>query len=363
MPASEMTITQSGHTILLDGIANKDQVSRMQLFVDWLLLTSGNWQAPDLGAYRDWLLSSERLARDRHTRTLKPAAALSPASAAAHLSTVRGRYQAILDDNGARDNLYAVAPQDASASDRKAFVDETLTRLENAIKPGKSTVKVIQVQDSADSAHLRLTLEQANALLAAPFDARHNTPLQAVRDTALIALLLCTGMRDSELCDLDTGDLRQQFGGALALQVREGKGGKARLIPYGNLDWCLIYVEKWLQLAGISSGAVFRGFYKGGQRVRAGRLTMRAVQDILDRYPISIDGALRACNPHDLRRTYARRLHDAGVPLLAIQQNLGHQDSRTTEGYIGVLDAGQRRPPALYKPPHLKRLESLTLGG
>ncbi|MEO8396214.1 MAG: hypothetical protein ABI700_24685, partial [Chloroflexota bacterium] len=83
MPASGITITHSGHTILLDGIANKDQVSRIQLFVDWLL-------------------SSERLTRDRHTRQLKPALALSAASAAAHLSTVRGRYQAILDDNGAR---------------------------------------------------------------------------------------------------------------------------------------------------------------------------------------------------------------------------------------------------------------------
>ena len=132
-----------------------------------------------------------------------------------------------------------------------------------------------------------------------------------------------------------------------------------RLVPYGALDWCLIYVDKWLQLARIDSGAVFRGFYKGGRRVRASRLTVRAVQDILDRYPVSISGALRACNPHDLRRTYARRLYEAGVPLLAIQQNLGHQDSRTTEGHIGTLDAGQRRPPALYRPPHLNRLEQM----
>ena len=52
--------------------------------------------------------------------------------------------------------------------------------------------------------------------------------------------------------------------------------------------------------------------------------------------------------PHDLRRTYARRLYDAGTALVAIQQNLGHADVKTTLGYMGELDAEQRTPPAIY---------------
>jgi integrase/recombinase XerD len=52
--------------------------------------------------------------------------------------------------------------------------------------------------------------------------------------------------------------------------------------------------------------------------------------------------------PHDLRRTYARRLYDAGTPMLAIQQNLGHASSKTTQGYIGSLDASTRRPGMIY---------------
>ena len=359
VPAVAEHSEKLGPHFLLDGLTNKDQISRLQAFVDWLALTRGDWRAPDLATYRDWLRSGDRLARDRHSRRLQPAPALSAASAAAHLSTIRGRYQALLADNAVRDRLYALAPEDASASDRKAFVDETLQRLENAVRPGASSVQVVKVRDRADEAHLRLTVEQANALLAAPFDDRHNTALQAVRDTALIALLLCTGIREMELVALGGDDLRQSFGGALALRVRAGKGAVQRLVPYGALDWCLVYIDKWLQLAHVDGSAVFRGFYKGGKRVRASRLTVRAVQDILDRYPVSMGGDLRACNPHDLRRTYARRLYEAGVPLLAIQQNLGHQNSRTTEGYIGTLDAGQRRPPALYRPPHLTRLEQL----
>jgi integrase len=110
-------------------------------------------------------------------------------------------------------------------------------------------------------------------------------------------------------------------------------------------------------LTGASS-TVFHGIYKGGQNVRPTRITVRAIGDILNRYPVSIGGELVLANPHDLRRTYARRCYEAGVPLLAIQQNLGHADSKTTLGYIGTLDADQRRPPSIFCPPHLKRLET-----
>jgi len=52
--------------------------------------------------------------------------------------------------------------------------------------------------------------------------------------------------------------------------------------------------------------------------------------------------------PHDLRRTYARRLYEGGLDVVAIQQNLGHADLKTTLGYIGTLDADRRRAPAVY---------------
>jgi integrase len=345
--------------ILLEGIDNKDMRSRLQSFLDWLSLSGDDWRKPDLAAYRDWLMSSGRLARDAHSRVLQPAPALCARSAAAHLASVRGRYQALLASSQVRADLYALTPADASPGDRKAFVDEMLSRLANAIHPRYSAVPLVTTQDIADDQHLRLTVEQARALLAAPVDDPGNTPLQAVRDAALIALLLCTGIRDMELCALDVCDLRRMLGGKLALEVRSGKGRKQRLIPYGALDWCLVYLDKWLSLAGIAEGAVFRGFYRGGHTVRATRLTTRAVQDILNKYPISFGGDLRALNPHDTRRSYARLMHDAGMTLLAIQQNLGHSDSRLTEGYIGRVDAEHRQPGAVFSPPNMKRLESL----
>lgn len=335
----ELSTLSTNRRALIPQSAAKDNLHRLARFAAWLDASGGHWLAPNLAAYRDALQD----------------AGLQPASIAAHLSTIRGRYARLLKDNGTRAALYGLAPDDAPAADRKAFVDETLERLRNAIDPSTAPVVVIKHLDADDGDRLRLTVEQANELLAAP----GVDTLQALRDTALIAVMLCTGLREMEACGLDVADLRRAYGGALALEVRRGKGAVQRLIPYGAMDWCLLYVDKWLALTGIEAGAVFRAFYKGGKRVRPTRLSVRAVQDILARYPLVVDGRAVQVNPHDLRRTYARRLYDAGTPILAIQQNLGHADHKTTEGYIGKLDAGARKPPRLFRPPHLQQLDTL----
>jgi integrase len=83
--------------------------------------------------------------------------------------------------------------------------------------------------------------------------------------------------------------------------------------------------------------------------VRVKAISVRAVQYALASYPITIDGKVVAVRPHDLRRTYARRLYDDGVPLSAIQANLGHASVDTTLGYIGDLDVDQRCPGEAYR--------------
>lgn len=311
---------------LLPQDAGKDIIHRVCKFTAWMEAQGLPLHSPDMAAYRDHLLES-----------------LVPASVSAHLSTVRNQYKRLVRDNATREALYQVV-EGESTSDRKAFVDEVLIRMANAADTDSARVKVIKHQDVADSAHLRLTKEQAEALLNSP----GVETLQGLRDTAVIALMLCTGIREAELSALELDDLRQELGGELALHVREGKGAKARLIPYGDLDWCLVIVDRWTEAAGIEAGSVFRGIYKGGRTLRPGRLSVRAIEYILEAYPVAINGKIVKVRPHDLRRTYARRLYEAGVDIMAIQQNLGHATLRTTEGYIGTLDADTRRAPAVY---------------
>ena len=315
---------------------NKDEISRTRNYVGWLQQKGQSPLHPDLAGWRDSL-------------------EIAQVSKGSYLSTIRAAYRRLLRDDRFRSLAYEYARSAGleTPADQKAFVDELDLRIRNAIDPDSSPVEVIKEQDEADEKHLRLTQPQAEAFLEAP----GVTTTMGLRDTAIIAILLCTGIREGELRDLEIVDLRKHLGGELALSIGNGKGNKARMVPYGELEWCLIIVDRWLAEADIKDGPAFRGLYKGGHRLRPGKIGLRSIAEILAQYPISVNGEKVVVKPHDCRRTYARRMHDAYVKLAAIQQNLGHTDIGTTLGYIGELDAGQRRAKAIYGYD-LKRLEA-----
>ena len=362
--------------------ATGNRLSRLQDYANWLDRTGRDWTTPDLGEYQQHLLERDETRQvgtyrrdngqhktgDPIYRHYGPVAA---SSIATYTATVRGRYRELLSDNDARDALYARAGaalaamgQPDTPTGRKTFVDETIARLANGVKPGRGDVKPITKQDRTDSdVGLRLTKDQADALLASP----GLIPIDKLRDTAILAVFLCTGIREAELANLQVDDLRQTVNGELCVKIARGKGAKQRAVPWGAGEWALHYVDKWLQAAHISAGAVFRGFYKprvdGSRRMRRERLSTRALQKIVGGYPVSIGGELVTAHPHDLRRTYARRCYDAGMDIMAIKANLGHKDHMTTLGYIGVSDVETRKPPSLYSPPHWSELGSVPVQG
>lgn len=337
---------QENYAALMPIEPNKDEKSRIGYFLEWLSMTNRTWLTPDLGEYLHYLLY-ERTKTDMRTGDVLPAP-LSPTTANVHLATIRGRYKHLLTTNKIRQTLYAQVKHLPSLADQKAYVDEVLVRIQNDTHPTSATATVITKMDIADSEHLRLRPSQVRTLLRQP---NVNT-LIGLRDVALIAVLICTGIREAELVALNVDDLRQTLGGEVALLVREGKNHKQRLVPYGLLAWCLDYVDTWMLQAGISDGALFRGILKDGKTVRPTALTVRAVNQIMHKYPIWIDSDLRVVNPHDLRRTYARNAYEFGMDLERIRQNLGHESLQTTQTYIGTLDVSQRRPPRMFNPPH-----------
>lgn len=320
--------------VLMPPHPNKDVKHRIHVFLLWLDRENQNWRTPDLAAYRDALLHSGG-------REGQP---LSPVSVQAHMGTIKGRYLTLLKSNTIRDSLYGLTPPGASPADRKAMVDESLTRLENAISIQNTYVSVETVQDRSDSQFIRLSKTEADRLLHAPRWGKKTSKVRKLRDTAILSLLLSTGVREMELVSLDVSDLHHTKEGHPALLVRSGKGNKTRLVLYGALTFGVALTEKWLETAGISEGPIFRGLYRGG-RVRPGRLHVRAVNKIVGHYPIVIGTKLTKIKPHDLRRSYARFCYEAGMKLMGIQQNLGHADVKTTQRYIGDLNADLRKPP------------------
>ena len=350
---------RENYAVLMPHSPNKDARSRLQFFIDWLSQSGREWTNPGLPLYLDYMLT-DRTRLDKRGR--EKAAPLSPRTAQAHLATIRSRYNDLLNSSEILDDLIDLgdlaSPDDVGGREAEESAQRIFIRLQMDMHPAATPVKLIDKQDIADSEHLRLKPYQVSALVQAP----GISTLRGLRDTALMTLMVCSGIRAAEAAALQVGDLRQRLGGELSLRVREGKGGKQRLIPYGPLDWCLMYVDAWLREADIAGGRVFRGIRRGGKTVRPSGIGAWTVNDIMNAYPISIDGALCVVKPHDLRRTYARNAYDFGMDLERIRQNLGHTSLQTTQTYIGELDGRDRHPPNMFSPPHDQRSLALMTG-
>ena len=267
----------------------------------------------------------------------------------------KDEFIAELADNSLRDYLYSLTNAETMA-DKKSFVDEMIVRLQNASDSKNSKIKLTKKQDIADTEHIRLTMPQIKILLQKTID--YPSKLVGLRDCALISLAVATGIREGELVNITVDNLRQTFGGKLALLVEHGKGDKQRLIPYGLFSNALIAVDHWLQSANITSGYVFRSLDRHGNVRNA--MTTRAVIKVIKRYPIMIDGQLKTITPHDLRRTYAKLLYTSDMDLASIQQNLGHASMDTTLKYIGTMDADKREPNLSLPIPAVLETQNLT---
>jgi integrase/recombinase XerC len=163
--------------------------------------------------------------------------------------------------------------------------------------------------------------------LSAAEDARHQ--LLRLRDASLLELLYGTGLRVSEACSLDTGDIdRARYSTPMVL-VRHGKGGKSRQVPLGGAaDRALAaYLPARKQL-GASDGALF-------VNAAGARLTPRSVQRMVKRWTIA-GGVHGSATPHGLRHSFATHLLDEGVDLRAIQDLLGHASLASTQIYTKV---------------------------
>ena len=206
-----------------------------------------------------------------------------------------------------------------------------------------------------------LNAEEAAALIDAP-DLRR---WEGRRDQALLVLALQTGLRISELINLDCADAVLGTGGHVRC---EGKGRRQRSVPLNNSTQQILKV--WLaERAGRAGDPLFP--------TRTGR---RLSPDAVQRR-VALHGATAATScssledkelhPHVLRHTCAMSLLHAGVDVAVIALWLGHADMRSTDAYIHAdLSIKERAlalttpasiEPGRYKPadPLLALLESL----
>jgi integrase/recombinase XerC len=148
------------------------------------------------------------------------------------------------------------------------------------------------------------------------------------RDRAMLELLYATGVRVGELVAVDLSRLDRDNN----LVRVVGKGGKERIVPFGDVasEAIELYLRDRLELVrrGRGTDALFLN-------ARGGRLTARSVGRLLERY--LRDAALKSSlSPHSLRHAFATHLLERGCDLRSIQELLGHQSLSTTQKYTNL---------------------------
>ena len=145
------------------------------------------------------------------------------------------------------------------------------------------------------------------------------------RDLAVLEVLYAAGLRVSELCGLDRGDVDLRGRTVTVL----GKGGKQRRVPIH--DAAVAALRAWFE----DGRDAMEGPKEAAFVTRRGaRLGPRDVRRILDRRSAS------PTHPHALRHTYATHLLDGGADLRSVQELLGHKSLTTTQIYTHVSTAG-----------------------
>lgn len=151
-----------------------------------------------------------------------------------------------------------------------------------------------------------------------------------IRDRAILETLYATGMRVSELINLQLQDLHEDLGLIRVL----GKGSKERLIPISPvaLDWIIKYQKQvrdsQILKVGRSEDHIFLNS-------RGKMLTRQAIWQMIKKY-CQMAKITKDVTPHTLRHTFATHLLANGADLRVVQEILGHSDISTTQIYTNL---------------------------
>lgn len=181
------------------------------------------------------------------------------------------------------------------------------------------------------------------------FEAAAGLDLKALRDRAILELLYSSGLRVSELTNLNRDQVNlktQEF------SVR-GKGGKIRVVFIS--DRAKNTLERYLEKRSDIDPAVFARI--GIKRLEKNnksdnlRLTPRSIQRIVKHYALKA-GIVKDVHPHTLRHSFATDLIANGADIRSVQEMLGHSSVTTTQIYTHVTN---KQLKEVHKAFHGKR--------
>jgi site-specific recombinase XerD len=154
------------------------------------------------------------------------------------------------------------------------------------------------------------------------------------RDTAVLETIYSCGLRISELCGLQSGDIDAN---ECLVRVR-GKGKKERLLPIGKT--ALKAIRQYWDLLPEAPSGCSPVFFAGAKRLKT--VSPRDLQLRLKRY-LAFAGLDPHMTPHKLRHSYATHMLDAGADLRSVQELLGHAHLVTTQIYTHLTTERLKR--------------------
>ena len=245
-----------------------------------------------------------------------------PEPAATTALDVRSHLAALYERNGS-------ATLARKLSSLRSFFRFLVARGEAATNPARA----VRSPKRRKALPRALDVDDTFRLVEAPQTAA-DSPLRR-RDRAILEVLYGAGLRVSECCFLDIGDIdRDRYEAGALVHVRRGKGGKERLVPLGGAALAALgrYLACRHELVSPTArrqdpDALFLNR-------RGSRLTPRSVQRMVGRSVI--EGQTADATPHALRHSFATHLLGSGVDLRAIQELLGHASLASTQVYTKV---------------------------
>ena len=251
----------------------------------------------------------------------------------------------------------SVRVQQATKSDIRDFLSnqydlgltkKTVARRLASIKSFYKYLINIEFIDKNPSLFLqspKLSKELPNFIDEKIIDELMNQPdidtVKGLRDKAIMELFYSTGMRLSELINLDIGSINTKD----HLIKVVGKGNKDRLIPFGKrAKFC---IENYLKKRALALESSFKGtplFVNSKNQ----RVPKRTIQRRVSNY-IKLVAEGKRLGPHILRHSFATHLMNKGADIRAVGDLLGHSNLSSTQIYTHVKPERMRE---IYKQSH-----------
>lgn len=184
----------------------------------------------------------------------------------------------------------------------------------------ENPVKDVHAPKSAKTLPQTLSIEQMVKLISID-----DSTLLGVRDKAFLELFYSSGLRLSEVVNVNINDLDLQEG----VMTVTGKGNKTRIVPIGQK--AIHAIQSWIEKRATikmdekSTDALFIS-------ERGKRMSARAIQYRIQMWAIK-QGIDSTVHPHLLRHSFASHVLQSSQDLRAVQEMLGHANISTTQVY------------------------------